>query len=83
VGRLLAAVERIALAKEWLTGERIQIHGVGCVLFHQFFFIFFTLIYLDSPSFTFIHLHWNGSKKGVWRGFREKAPDWRGDIDRT
>jgi hypothetical protein len=26
-------------------------------------------IYLYLPLSTFIYLYWNGSRKGVWRGF--------------
>jgi hypothetical protein len=39
--------------------------GVGCVFFHHFFIFF----YLYLPLAAFISLYWNGSKKGVCRGF--------------
>jgi hypothetical protein len=42
-----------------------------CIFSPVFFIFFSTFIHLHSPSLTFIHLHWNGSKKGVFAGFFE------------
>jgi hypothetical protein len=33
-----------------------------------------TFIWLHLPSLAFIDLHWNGSGKRVWRGFRPFLP---------
>ena len=63
--------------------ERRQKDGVRkifCVHFQQIFFIFFTFICLQQPSLTFIDLHWNGSKKGVFGRIRRVGG---GEIDGT